>query len=175
MSNALKLVAPGEVPFVDAEREFDFPAAAVFRAHTDRELFRQWIGPRGLSTRIDEFDCRPGGTYRFVQQGSDGRQHAFRGVFHAVRENAFVLQTFEYEGYPDIVTLEYATFEDLPGGRSRLTGRSVYPSLAARARFLADGMEAGVAAGYEQLDDLLGQAGPPPAVRQQESFSDQRG
>jgi hypothetical protein len=56
MSNALKLVVPENVPFVDSEREFDFPAAAVFRAHCDPEVFRQWIGPRELTTRIDEFD-----------------------------------------------------------------------------------------------------------------------
>lgn len=158
MSNVLKLVAPENVPFVDSEREFDYPAAAVFRAHSDAEVFRQWIGPRELSTRIDVFDCRPGGTYRFVQEGRDGRQHAFRGVFHTVRENAFVLQTFEYEGYPDTVTLEFATFQDLPGGRSRLTGRSVYPSVEARERFLADGMESGIAAGYDHLDELLGRS-----------------
>jgi uncharacterized protein YndB with AHSA1/START domain len=157
MSNALRLVVPENLPFVDSEREFDYPAAAVFRAHVDPGLFRQWIGPRELTTRIDEFDCRPGGAYRFVQEGRDGREHAFRGVFHTVRENEFVLQTFEYEGYPDVVTLEYGTFEDLPDGRCKLTGRSVYPSVEARARFLADGMEAGIAAGYEQLDGILGQ------------------
>jgi hypothetical protein len=56
-----------------------------------------------------------------------------------------------------VVTLEYGTFEDLPDGRCKLTGRSVYPSVEARARFLADGMEAGIAAGYEQLDGILGQ------------------
>ena len=155
MGNALKLMAPENMPYVDSVREFDYPAAAVFRAHSDPGLFQQWIGPRQLTTRIDTFDCRPGGTYRFVQEGRDGRHHAFRGVFHTVRENEFVLQTFEYEGYPDVVTLEFATFQDLPDGRSRLTGRSVYPSIEARAKFLADGMESGIAAGYEQLDELL--------------------
>ncbi|WP_458113349.1 SRPBCC family protein [Arthrobacter sp. R1-13] len=156
MSNSLKLVAPENEPFVDTEREFEFPASAVFRAHSDPELFRQWIGPRGLNTRIDVFDCRSGGAYRFVQSGDDGVEYAFRGVFHTVRENEFVLQTFEYEGYPDVVTLEFASFEDLPGGRSKLTGRSVYPSVEAREMYLSDGMEAGIAAGYEQLEELLG-------------------
>jgi uncharacterized protein YndB with AHSA1/START domain len=87
--------------------------------------------------------------------GRRGVEHAFRGTFHSVRENAFILQTFEYEGYPDVLTLEYSTFEDLPGGRSRLVGRSVYPDLEAREKYLANGMESGMAAGYEQLEDLL--------------------
>jgi uncharacterized protein YndB with AHSA1/START domain len=155
MSNALKLMVPENSPFVDYEREFDFPAAEVFRAHSDPALFQQWIGPRELTTRVEDFDCRPGGSYRFVQAGDDGVEHAFRGTFHSVRENAFILQTFEYEGYPDVVTLEYSTFEDLPGGRSRLVGRSVYPDLEAREKYLANGMESGMAAGYEQLEDLL--------------------
>jgi uncharacterized protein YndB with AHSA1/START domain len=155
MSNSLQLSAPEGVPYVDCVREFDFTAADVFRAHTDADLFRQWIGPRDLTTRIDAFDCRSGGSYRFVQKGRDDAEYAFRGVFHTVREDAFVLQTFEYEGYPDIVTLEFSTFEDLPGGRSRLTGRSVYPSIEARARYLEDGMESGIAAGYDQLEELL--------------------
>jgi hypothetical protein len=64
-------------------------------------------------------------------------------------------QTFEYEGYPDVVTLECSPFEDLPGGRSRLVGRSVHPELEAREKYLASGMESGLAAGYEQLEDLL--------------------
>ena len=79
----------------------------------------------------------------------------FRGVFHKIRENSFVLQTFEYEGYPDIVTLEYTKFEDLPEGHSRIIGHSVYPSLEARERYLADGMESGIGAGYDQLEELL--------------------
>lgn len=160
MSNTLTLTAPEGVPFCDYSREFDFPAAEVFRAHADPELFARWIGPRGLNTRIEALDCRTGGSYRFVQQGDDGVEHAFRGVFHTVRENRFVLQTFEYEGFPDIVTLEYSTFEDLPGGRSRLTGRSLYPSLEARDGYLSSGMESGMAAGYDQLEELLA----PPAA-----------
>ena len=76
-------------------------------------------------------------------------------TFHTVRDNEFILNTFEYEGYPDVVTLEYTTFEDLPGGRSRLIGRSVFPDLASRDRYLTDGMERGISEGYDRLEELL--------------------
>lgn len=155
MTNVLRLQLPEGQPFAEYTREFDAPVADLFRAHTDRELFRRWIGPQDLGTRIEAFDARSGGSFRFVQWGDDGVEYAFRGVFHTVRENEFVLQTFEYEGYPDDVSLEYATFEELPGGRSRLSGRSLFPSLEAREKYVRDGMEQGMAAGYDKLDELL--------------------
>ncbi|MBP3043646.1 SRPBCC family protein [Arthrobacter jiangjiafuii] len=154
MNNPLTVTMPEGEPYVQYEREFDFPVHGVFRAHVDPELYGQWIGPRDLSTRIDVFDARPGGAYRFVQSRDDD-EYAFRGVFHTVREDDFMLQTFEYEGYPDSVTLEYATFTELPGGRSKLTGRSVFPSLEARDGMAATGMETGMTEGYDQLDELL--------------------
>ncbi|MFF0989770.1 SRPBCC family protein [Kocuria nitroreducens] len=156
MTNTLHVTAPEGVPCVDYSREFDAPAAEVFRAHADPELYRQWIGPRGLETRIDGFDCRSGGSYRFVQRGAGGGdEYAFHGVFHTVRRDALIVQTFEFEGWPDVVTLEFSTFEDLPGGRSRLTGRSVHPSVESREQYLATGMEAGMAEGYDRLEELL--------------------
>ena len=153
--SAMTLTVPEGVPFTEHTREFGHSAAEVFRAHADPDLFARWIGPRGLSTRVERYECRTGGSFRFVQHGDDGVEYAFRGVFHSVRPAELVLQTFEYEGYPDVVTLEHLTFEDLPEGRCRLTGRSVYPSLDARERYLADGMESGMSEGYERLDELL--------------------
>jgi uncharacterized protein YndB with AHSA1/START domain len=158
MSNALTVTNPEGLPYTEYEREFDAPAAAVFRAHTDPELYLQWIGPHGLTTRIEEHDYRAGGSFRFVQHGHDGVEYAFRGTVHNVREGEFILNTFEYEGWPDVVTLEYTSFEDLPGGRSRLTGRSVFPDLDSRQRYLEDGMERGMTEGYDRLDTLLAHA-----------------
>lgn len=156
MGHPLHLTVPGGMPFIDVEREFDHPVADVFRAHTDPALYRRWIGPRGLETRIDGFDCRSGGSCRFVQRGAEGGdEYAFRGVFHTVRQDALIVRTFGFEGWPDLVTLEYSTFEDLPGGRSRLTGRSVHPSVESREQYLATGMESGMAEGYDRLEELL--------------------
>ena len=40
-----------------------------------------------------------------------------------MRDNEFILQTFEFEGAPDMVNIEYMWFEDLGSGHFRLRGR----------------------------------------------------
>ena len=77
---------------------------------------------------IDHYDFRTGGSYSYLHTGPEGVAYEFSGVFHTVRENEFAIQTFEFGGYPDVVSLEFMTFEDLGNGRTRLTGHSVYPS-----------------------------------------------
>ena len=73
-----------------------------------------------------------------------------------MRENELIIQTFEYDGFPDTVSLEFLRFEDLGGGRTRLVGHSVYPTQEARDGMAASGMEEGMQQGYERLEELLG-------------------
>lgn len=158
MSNPLTLNTPEGEPLMEYSRDFDFPVHDVFRAHVDPDVYARWIGPQDVATRIDQFEPRTGGSYRFVHsRGND--EYAFRGMFHTVRQDEFLLQTFEFEADPEVVTLEYSTFTALPGGRCRLTGRSLYPSVESRDQFLANGMEDGMSDGYLQLDELLARSG----------------
>lgn len=149
-----RIDADPTVPLVRITREFDAPPDKVFRAHTDPELFAQWVGPHGLTTRIEHFDCRPGGAYRYVSTDDNG-EYGFRGCFHDVRTDEAIVQTFSFDGYPDGVALERLTLEALPGGRTRLTATSLVDSFEARDAFVASGMEQGVVEGYERLDALL--------------------
>ncbi|NKX53068.1 SRPBCC family protein [Arthrobacter mobilis] len=155
MSNSLRLTVPDGVPFIDFEREFDYPVADVFRAHADPALVAQWLGPRGTNIEIDHYDFRTGGSYLYHHTGPDGVSYAFSGIFHTVRKDDFALQTFEFGGYPDVVSMEFLTFEDLGGGRSRLRAHCVYPSLEARDGMASSGMESGLSEGYERLEELL--------------------
>lgn len=155
MANALTVRVPEGLPFIDFERDFDFPVADVFRAHKEPQLIAQWLGPRRLTMDIDHYDFRTGGSYRYTHTGPDGASYGFNGVFHTVRENDFAIQTFEFDGYPDVVSIEFLTFHDLGGGRTRLTAHTVYPSLEARDGMAQSGMEGGVSEGYERLDELL--------------------
>ena len=155
MTNPLNINVPEGLPFIDFDREFDAPIEAVFRAHRDPDLVKQWLGPDGYETDVDSYDFRTGGRFRFVQRGNDGEEYAFNGVYHVVRDNEFAIQTFEFEGFPDVVSIESLTFEDLGDGRSRVRGHATYPSLEARDGMVSSGMESGMTEGYERLDKIL--------------------
>lgn len=156
--NPVTITAPEGVPFVEIVREFEAPAALVYRAHEDPGLVARWLGPHGYEMAVDTWDLRTGGRYRYVHTNGDGESYAFNGVFHAAVPGERIVQTFEYEGSPGVVSIETLAFEVLDGGRCRLTGRSAFPSQEARDGMVASGMEKGVVEGYERLDDVLGDA-----------------
>jgi uncharacterized protein YndB with AHSA1/START domain len=155
MSNDLKLDLPAHLPFIDYERDFDFSVADVFRAHKDPALLKQWLGPRGLHMEVEHYDFRTGGSYRYIHTDPGGTPYTFSGIFHTVRENELAVQTFEFGGYPDVVSIEFMTFKDLGERRCRLVGHAVYPTLEARDGMAQSGMEGGMSEGYERLDELL--------------------
>jgi uncharacterized protein YndB with AHSA1/START domain len=142
------------VPIIRITRDFQATPEQLFRAHTDPELFRQWVGPNATRTRIDHWDARTGGSFRFLSI-HDGEEYGFRGCFHEVRPDRIV-QTFTFEGEPDGVALEIMTFESLPDGRSRVHSVSVGESVEGRDAMVSSGMETGVVEGYQKLDELLG-------------------
>ena len=146
--------APEGLPWVDIEREFDAPPEQVFRAHIDPDLVARWMGPHDLTNEIDHWDARDGGSWRYVARRGD-EEYWFRGCFHQIVPGERIVQTFTYEGFPEGVSLEILELEALGGGRCRLRARSVTNSVEGRDAFVASGMESGVAAGYEKLDDLL--------------------
>jgi uncharacterized protein YndB with AHSA1/START domain len=149
--------ADRKVPLIRISRDFIATPRQLFLAHTDPELFAQWIGPRSLRTRIIEWDARTGGSWRYVST-RDGEEYAFRGCFHEVRPDRIV-QTFTYEGQPDNVALGTLWFEDLGDGSTRLRTQSLVDSFEARDMFLASGMEVGVNEGYAKLEKMIGQGG----------------
>jgi uncharacterized protein YndB with AHSA1/START domain len=142
------------VPLVRIVREFDAPPEKVFRAHTDPDLIAQWLGPRDLEMTVDHYDCRTGGSYRYVHKRGD-EEYGFHGSFHEVRPSELIVQTFTFEGVPDGVALEKLVLEDLGNGRTRLTATSLVDSFEGRDAFVASGMETGVVEGYERLDEVL--------------------
>jgi uncharacterized protein YndB with AHSA1/START domain len=117
------------------------------------DLYAAWVGPNDLSTRIDHWDCRSGGSFAFSNiRGAES--YSFHGCFHEISPTRLV-QTFTFDGWPDGVSLETLTLTDLGNGRTRLTATSLVDSFEGRDQWLASGMEVGVNDGYAKLDTLL--------------------
>jgi uncharacterized protein YndB with AHSA1/START domain len=154
-ANETTIEADPKLPTIKIVREFEAPRDRVFRAWTDPDLVARWMGPKDTPSRIDHWDMRTGGSYRFASVRGDEEIASFYGSFHEVRPPARLVQTFTYEGVPDGVSLETATFEDAGDGRTRVTLLSVVDSLEARDAIIASGMETGVVEGFEKLDALL--------------------
>lgn len=145
--------ADPEVPVIRITRDFRATPAQLVTAHTDPEVFARWVGPDSVGTVIDHWDARTGGSYRFRNTRGD-EEFGFHGSFHEVSPERIV-QTFTFEGFPEGVSLETMTFEDLGDGWTRLHGHSLVATFEAREMMLASGMEVGVHEGYAALDRLL--------------------
>jgi uncharacterized protein YndB with AHSA1/START domain len=137
-------------------REFDAPCELVFRAHTEPDLYIQWLGPRDYEMVLETFEPYSGGRWRYLNTDKDGNEWAFHGVFHEISPERMI-QTFEFEGLPEKghVILDSMKLEPLPGNRTRITIHSVYQSVEDRDGMIQAGMETGLNQGYEKLDELL--------------------
>ncbi len=143
---------PGEQT-ISFTREFEAPAAVVFRAHIDPGLVSKWTGPAGTEVWMREWDARTGGAWSYVVAGDDG-EWGFHGAFHEVTEPSRIVMTFEFDGNPGHPNLEILTFADLDGGRCRLEGLSLFPTLEDRDDMLS-GMDSGMDENFNRLDSLI--------------------
>lgn len=113
-------------------RVFDAPRALVFEAWTDPAHVAQWWGPQGFTTTIQQMDVRPGGVWRLVMRGPDGRDYRNRIVFlEVVKPERLVYQHDPEPGSEPVTFQVTVTFAD-EGGKTRLTMRMLFPSAEAR-------------------------------------------
>jgi uncharacterized protein YndB with AHSA1/START domain len=154
-NSALKITTPSDLEIV-MTRDFDAPRELVFEAHTKCEHLEQWWGPRKYTLAVCEMDFRPGGKYRFVHRGPDGvEEHGFRGEYREIVPPEKIVWTFEWEGMPGHVSVDTLTLEDLAGGRTKLTARSLFDSVDDRDGMLQSGMEEGASETWDRLAELV--------------------
>lgn len=132
----------------------DAPVDAVFRAYTEPDLLVRWWGPRELTSKVDEFDPRPGGRWRIVQTDTDGNEYAFHGVNHDVVRNQRIVSTFEFEGMPGHVSLNSFTMEPTGDGKTKVTEQSVFQTIEDRDGMKDSGMESFAPIGMAQLQEV---------------------
>jgi uncharacterized protein YndB with AHSA1/START domain len=119
-------------------RIFDAPRALVFSAWTEPRHLAQWFGPNGFSLTTHSFEFRPGGTWRFVMHGPDGRDYQNRVTFDEIVPPERL--AYHHGGGDDVESVQFktiVTFEDL-GGQTKLTLRGIFPSAKERDRVIRE-------------------------------------
>jgi uncharacterized protein YndB with AHSA1/START domain len=106
---------------------------------------------------VCENDLRVGGSFRHVWRGPDGAEMAMRGVYREVVPPERIVRTECFEFGCDSQAAEQVGTLVLTehGGQTTLTLTVLYPSKETRHATIASGMEHGVAAGYDRLEELL--------------------
>jgi uncharacterized protein YndB with AHSA1/START domain len=146
---------PGKQEIV-ITRIFDAPLELVFKAYTDPKSIPEWWGPKYLTTIVDQMDVKKGGIWRFVHRDvNSNNEYAFNGVYHEVLSPARLVYTFEFEGMPGHVLLDVVTFEEQPGGQTKLTDKSVFQSLEDRDGMLQSGATKGATELMDRFAELL--------------------
>ena len=138
-------------------RVFDAPRELVFSAVTDPKHLSQWWGPNGFSTTTSAFDFRPGGHWRYVMHGPDGRNYQNLITFEEIVPPQRIVSRHggsEIGSDNGMEPVQFRTtilFEDL-GGKTRLTWRGDFPTAAERDRVIKDhGAAKGLAQNLERL------------------------
>ena len=142
-------------------RLLDAPRELVWNVFTDPKHLAQWWGPDGFTTTTSAYECKPGGVWRFVMHGPDGRDYENRITFEVVEPPKRLV--YRHGGEVGVEPVQFrttVTFEDL-GGKTRLTMRGVFPSAAERDRVIR---EYGAAEGMQQtlarLNDYVSKMAP---------------
>jgi uncharacterized protein YndB with AHSA1/START domain len=158
MKNTLKVSTPSDREIV-MTRVFDAPRRLVWDAHTRPELIKRWLfAPPGWTMTVCEDDVRVGGIFRWEWVGPDGKTAmAMRGVYREVVPPERVVRTETFDFGCDAQSGEQlgTIVLEEKDGRTTLTMTVLFPSKEARDACIASGMEQGVAAGYDRLEELL--------------------
>lgn len=149
-----QITAEPGIPQIITEREFAAPRELLFRAHTEPDLVERWLGPRDLTLKIERWDARDGGTWRYVNGDAQGNAFGFHGVFHGDPTPDAIVQTLEFEGAPGHVCLQTVTFTER-GGVTLARTVVAFQSVADRDAMVASGMERGVQDSGDRLAELL--------------------
>ena len=109
--------SPRSRPSLLLVRTYRAPPEKVWRAWTEPEALKHWIGPDAANeVLVAEVDLRVGGRYRLVFTTPDGEQHDARGVYREIVPGRKLVFTWKWHGEPEIESLVTVSLEPAGAG-----------------------------------------------------------
>lgn len=142
-------------------REFNFPRDLVWTAWTEPEHIAQWFGPEGYSTRVEEYEFKTGGQFKYVMIAPDGNEYPGTSIFKEISPKDRIVATDDFsdnyvEKNPDVPSgmIVTETFEDL-GKRTKVTISIDHKSAEDKRKHEEMGVVAGWGSTLDKLEKHL--------------------
>lgn len=131
-------------------RIFELPVDLLFQAYTDASIVAEWMG-----TKVLKLENKAHGGYQFETTDPKGNIHRFNGVIHEIVPNEKITRTFQMEGTPFPVQLEFLEFESIDADNSKLTMHIVYKTAEWRDRMLQMPFAFGINMAHNRLQEIV--------------------
>jgi uncharacterized protein YndB with AHSA1/START domain len=137
-------------------RRFDAPPELVYRAHTDPDIIKKWLlGPDGWTMPVCINEAKPGGKIRYEWSDGNGGGFSLTGEYLELVPFSRIVHV-ERMHLPDPTPDNHVETRFEPVGNATLmTMRMTLPNADVRASMLATGMEHGMEASYQRLEQML--------------------
>jgi uncharacterized protein YndB with AHSA1/START domain len=117
-------------------RLYDAPPELVFAAWTHPNHLVEWWGPDGFRTTVEQMDVRPGGLWKLIMHGPDGRDYHNHMVFEEVAPPRRLVYRHDPEhGSEDASHRATVTFEPR-AGKTLVTLHMVFVTAEERERIV---------------------------------------
>jgi uncharacterized protein YndB with AHSA1/START domain len=139
-----------ETRAISATRVFDASPDLVFQMWSDAKHLANWWGPRGFSITTHEFQFKPGGVWRFIMHGPDGRDYKNEIVFREIDRPYRI--AYSHVSTPPFEATATFTARD---GKTEVTMKGVWETAELRDRVAK---QFSAIEGMQQTMDRLGEA-----------------
>jgi uncharacterized protein YndB with AHSA1/START domain len=119
---------------IEASRVFDAPREFIWDLWADPKHMQHWWGPRGFTLTTESHDFKPGGHWKMVMHGPDGKNY---DNFHTYTEIRKPFRIVHEHGGPELRKLigadfiAIATFDALDPKKTKVTMAGIFPTMEA--------------------------------------------
>jgi uncharacterized protein YndB with AHSA1/START domain len=119
---------------ISASRAFDAPRELVWEVWSDPKHMQHWWGPRGFTLSTESFEFKPGGHWKMVMHGPDGKNY---DNFHTYTEIRKPFRIVHEHGGPELRKMigadfiAIATFDMVGPKQTKVTMSGIFPTAEA--------------------------------------------
>ncbi len=155
--NSMKKAGPDADREIVIVRLIDAPVARVWKAWTDNDEIVKWWGPHGFTDETEKREFKPGGHWRHVMIGPDGKRYPNYATYKELEENKRIVLV--NGGSPEdekkgVGMRSEITFKAI-GSKTEITMRSTFPTAEMRAMVVKEFKA--IEGGHQTLSRLAAQ------------------